>query len=122
MAHVDYPYYFDSQGWTASTDYNDHVRDMIEQVLFTAPGERVNRPTFGSGLRQLLFTPNSDQLASTTQMLVQAALLEWLGDVIQVEAVDVSHDDSRLVVSVQYIVLKTQKRQRTQFAQPGAGA
>ena len=50
----------------------DHVRDLIEQVLFTTPGERVNRPTFGSGLLQLVFAPNSDALAAATEMTVQA--------------------------------------------------
>ena len=69
---------------------DDHIRDLIEQVLFTAPGERVNRPTFGSGLMQLVFAPNSDELATATQFLVQGALQQWLGDVVQVEAVAVS--------------------------------
>ena len=67
---------------------DDHIRDLIEQVLFTAPGERVNRPNFGSGLLQLVFAPNSDELAAATQFLVQGALQQWLGDLIQVEGVE----------------------------------
>ncbi|HYJ93736.1 MAG TPA: GPW/gp25 family protein, partial [Vicinamibacterales bacterium] len=61
---LDYPYRFDRSGWTATTGDEDHIRDLIEQVLFTAPGERVNRPTFGSGVLRLVFAPNSDTLAS----------------------------------------------------------
>ena len=75
--NIDFPYQFDHRGRTAATDYENHIRDMIEQVLFTSPGERVNRPTFGSGLLQLVFAPNSDELAGTTQFLVQSALQEW---------------------------------------------
>ena len=86
---VDFPYHVDARGRTAPATDDDHVRDLIEQVLFTAPGERVNRPTFGSGLLQLVFAPNSDELATATQFLVQGALQQWLGDLIEVEAVDV---------------------------------
>ena len=81
------PYHFDGRGRTATTTDDDHVRDMIEQVLFTIPGERVNRPDFGSGLLQLTFAPLSDELASATQFLVQGSLQQWLGDIIAVEQV-----------------------------------
>ena len=87
MSQLDYPFHFDTRGRTAETGDDAHIRDLIEQVLFTAPGERVNRPTFGSGLMQLVFAPNSDTLAATTQFLVQGALQQWLGDLIIVEAV-----------------------------------
>jgi phage baseplate assembly protein W len=115
VMQVDYPFHFDGRGRTAQTDPDDHIRDLIEQVLFTAPGERVNRPTFGSGLLELVFQPNSDALASVTQMSVQGALHLWLGDLIQVEAVEVESDDSTLRVSVQYTVRRTQQRQVAQF-------
>ena len=91
--NVDFPFHFDSRGRTAETADDDHVRDLIEQVLFTAPGERVNRPDFGSGLLQLVFAPNSAELAAATQFLVQGALQQWLGDLIEVRAVQV--DDRR---------------------------
>ena len=81
---LDYPYQFDRSGWTATTDDEDHIRDLIEQVLFTAPGERVNRPTSAAACCSLVFAPNSDTLASATQFLVQGALQQWLGDLIQV--------------------------------------
>lgn len=112
---IDYPLQVDGRGRTAVTSEEDHVRDLIEQVLFTAPGERVNRPTFGSGLPQLLFMPTSDELVTATQFLVQGALQQWLGDIIQVENVSVEHDDSQVSVSVQYVVQRTQERQVAQL-------
>lgn len=113
--NITYPYQLDHRGRTAEAEYDDHIRQMIEQVLFTSPGERVNRPTFGCGLMQLVFAPNSDALAAATQMTVQAALQEWLGDLIQVEAVSVTAEESTLSVEVQYFVLRTQTRQVSQF-------
>lgn len=115
--NLDFPYHFDTRGRTATTSDDDHIRDMIMQVLFTAPGERVNRPDFGSGLLQLLFAPNSDELATATQFLVQGALQRWLGDVIVVEAVVVESDQSLLRVTVNYLVRRTQQRRVDQFTQ-----
>jgi phage baseplate assembly protein W len=108
---IDYPFRLDGLGRTTLTDQNDHIRDMIEQVLFTTPGERVNRPTFGCGLLQLVFGPNSDELATTTQFLVHGSLQQWLGDVIQVENVDVESHESTIEVVVTYIVRRSQQRQ-----------
>jgi uncharacterized protein len=112
---IDYPLHFDRRGHTAATGEDEHIRDLIEQLLFTAPGERVNRPSFGSGLMQLVFAPNSDVLAAATQASVQGALQQWLGDLIQVEAVQVSAIDSTLEVLVQYLVRRSQQRQIAQF-------
>ena len=116
---VDYPYDFDSRGRTAETTDDEHIRDLVEQVLFTTPGERVNRPTFGSGVLQLIFAPNSQTLAAATQMTVQGALQQWLGELIQVEAVDVQSEDSKLQVLVQYTVRRTQKRRTDRFVREG---
>ena len=88
---------------------------MIEQVIFTSPGERVNRPTFGSGLMQLVFEPNSDTLATTTQFLVQGALQQWLGDLIEVNDVQVAHRESTLQVTVNYTIRRTRQQHLTQF-------
>ena len=76
--YFDFPYHIDGRGRTAETDEDDHIRDMIHQVLFTNPGERVNRPDFGCGVGQLVFMPNSDALAAATQFLVQGSLTRWL--------------------------------------------
>jgi len=112
---IDYPFRFDSSGRTATTGTDEHIRDLIEQVLFTIPGERVNRPTFGTNLMQLVFAPNSPELAATTQFLVQGALQEWLGELIQVEAVQVTSEDATLAVVVQYRIRRTQQRQTATF-------
>jgi len=116
---VDYPLHFDGRGRTASTTEDEHIRDLIEQVLFTSPGERVNRPTFGSGLLQLVFAPNSDELAAATQLSVQGALQQWLAELIVVEAVTVQSEDATLRVMVQYVVRRSQQRQVAQFSRGG---
>jgi phage baseplate assembly protein W len=109
--NIDYPFHFDERGRTASTDTNDHIRDMIEQLLFTNPGERVNRPDFGSGLMQLVFAPNSPELAAALQYTLQAALQQWLGDLIELQSLEVESEDSKLTVVVQYVVRRTNETQ-----------
>ena len=109
--NIAYPYAIDGGGRTARADDEEHVRQLIEQLLFTAPGERVNRPTFGTGLRQLLFAPNSPELATALKFMVQAALQEVLGELIRVEALNVVAEEATLRVTVQYIVQRTQQRQ-----------
>jgi uncharacterized protein len=113
--HVDHPFHVDSRGRIAETGYDDYVRDLIEQVLFTVPGERVNRPTFGTGLLQLVFAPNSEELATATQFLVQGALQQWLGEMIEVRDVDVRSEDAVLRVSVEYMIRRDQRRQVAEF-------
>jgi uncharacterized protein len=120
MSQVDYPFNFDSRGRTSDTTADDHIRDLIEQVLFTSPGERINRPTFGCGLNQLVFAPNSPELAAATQFLVQGALQQWLGDLIVVDSVEVESVDSTLRVAISYVVRRTQAPQTAVFTQ-GSG-
>lgn len=110
--NLDFAFHFDGRGRTAQTDYAEHLRDMIEQFLFTNPGERVNRPDFGSGLLQLIFAPNSPELAAALQFTVQAGLQRWLGDVIEVERLEVSSEDSKLTVDIAYS-LRLSGEQRT---------
>jgi phage baseplate assembly protein W len=117
--NIDFPYHFDGRGNTAGTSDDDHIRDMIEQVLFTSPGERVNRPDFGCGLLQMVFTPNSPELAAAVQFTVQASLQQWLGDVIEVRALDVISDDAMLKVEVSYIVLRTGAGHTESFSAQG---
>ncbi|MEO6672197.1 MAG: GPW/gp25 family protein [Ginsengibacter sp.] len=114
--NIRFPIQFDNKGRTAATDEDQHIRDMIAQVLFTAPGERVNRPDFGSGLMQLVFEPNSDELATTTQFLVQGSLQHWLGDLIEVSEVQVNNEDSKLLVTVVYKVRRTMETIVAQFS------
>lgn len=105
--NVAFPLRFDGRGRTAGASDDDHIRDLIEQLLFTAPGERVNRPTFGSGVLGLVFAPNSDALAAATRLSVQASLQAWLGDVIEVSDVLVENDDATLRLEVRYTVRRT---------------
>lgn len=119
--NIDFPFHFDSRGRTAVTGRDDHIRDMIEQLLFTNPGERVNRPDFGSGLLQMVFAPNSPELAAAVQFTVQASLQQWLGDVIEVQSLEVISEDSMLRVELSYAVLKTGEQRSEVFVQGGAG-
>jgi phage baseplate assembly protein W len=115
--NLDFPYHFDQRGRTATTDDDDHIRDMIEEFLFTNPGERVNRPDFGSGLLQMVFAPNSPEIASALQFTIQAGLQRWLGDVIVAQKVEVTAEDSTLNVVVQYVVKRTSETQTATFTQ-----
>ena len=114
--NIDFPWHFDTRGRTAATDDADHVRDMIEQLLLTSPGERVNRPDFGSGLLQMVFAPNSPELAAALQFTIQAALQQWLGDVITVEGVDVVADDGTLTVTLRYALRSSGEQRSATFA------
>jgi uncharacterized protein len=120
MNDLDFPYHFDGRGRTAVTDTGDHIRDLIEQVLFTSPGERLMRPDFGSGLLALVFEPNSTTLAATTQMLAQGSLQQHLGHLIAVQGVDVATEDSTFRVTVRYVVLADGSQRTDAFAVPGA--
>ena len=113
--NVAFPLHFDSRGLTADASEQQSIRGLIEQLLFTSPGERVNRPTFGSGLMQLVFAANSPELAAATQVMVQGALQQWLGELIHVEAVDITNHEAELRVEVRYIVRRTQQRQLAEF-------
>jgi hypothetical protein len=115
--NLDFPYHFDNRGRSATTDDNDHIRDMIEEFLFTNSGERVNRPDFGSGLLQLVFAPNSPELAATVQLTIQAGLQHWLSDIILVQKVEVTSEDATLNVLVQYVVNSTSQTQTATFTQ-----
>ncbi len=112
---VSFPYTFDGRGRTAEANEDKHVRDLIEQILFTSPGERVHRPDFGCGLMQLVFAPNSPELASSTQALVQGSLQRWLGDRALVESVSVQALDNVLEVIVAYRVRMVGERKVAQF-------
>lgn len=114
--NIDYPFHFDGRGRTATTDDKDHIRDMLEQLLFTSPGERVNRPNFGSGLLAMVFAPNSKELATTLQGSVQAAIQRWLGDLIELQKLEVTAEDSKLSLELSYLVRRTNELQTTQIS------
>jgi uncharacterized protein len=105
--NVNFPYGFDGRGRTAEASVEIYVRQMVEQVLFTSPGERVNLPDFGSGLLQLPFAPNSVEMAAATQFAVQGALQKWLSGYVKVQSVVASAAESVLTVTVTYTLLST---------------
>lgn len=118
---LDYPLSIDGRGRSAETDEDNHIRDLIHQVLFTAPGERVNRPDFGCGIGRMVFLPNSEPLATATRFLVQGALQRWLETVIKVENVDVTAREEQLAVTVVYSKRSTGERRSDLFTATGIG-
>jgi phage baseplate assembly protein W len=121
VTDVDFPYSIDGRGLTATTTYEDHVRDLIEQLLLTSPGERVNRPDFGSGLLQLVFAPAGPEVAAALQFAMQAALQRWLGDVIEPRNLEVTSEDSTLSVTLEY-ALRATGEVRTDVFQAGGSS
>jgi len=116
------PLRVDAHGGTALTDQSGYLHDLIEQVLFTAPGERINRPDFGAGVGQLLFAPTGPEVAATTQILVHAALQQWLGDVIDVADVLVTAQDSTLTIEISYAARVSQQPGTVRFAISGSSS
>jgi len=104
------PLSFDHGGRTELVQGDDRIRQLVELVLLTTPGERVRRPTLGTGLAQLVFEPNGDALAATLEQLAQASLQQWLGDLIDVESIVAVAEDATLTVTVVYSVLRTGER------------
>lgn len=112
---IAYPFHIDGRGRTAEASDEAHVRHLIEQILFTAPGERVNRPEFGVGLPQLVFAPNSDELAAATEFMIRGGLQRWLPETVQVEAVEVESDEAALRITVRYVLRRTGERRTATF-------
>jgi len=100
--NLNFPYQFDGRGRTAGAALDDYVAQMVELVLFTSPGERVNLPDFGSGLLQLPFAPNSQEMAAATQFAVQGALQKWLSAYLKVQSVTATVEEAELTVTVSY--------------------
>jgi phage baseplate assembly protein W len=112
---IKFPFTIDDFGRVARTDYSSHVRQMIEQVLFTMPGERVNRPDFGCGLSRWVFDAASTEMQSASHALVQGSLQHWMGDIIRVLGVDITLADSELIVTVRYSMLATGEKLTARF-------
>jgi hypothetical protein len=111
---IAYPYEIDPRGFTETADEDAHIRQMIEQILFTLPGERVNRPDFGCGIQRAVFA-GSPELAATLQGSVHESLQRWLGHRIQIEAVDVGVEEATVTVSIRYLVVRTGERNQHMF-------
>ncbi len=114
--NLAFPFAFDARGRTARAAPDDHIRQMIEQLLFTNPGERVNRPDFGSGLLQLVFAPNAPELAAALQFAMQGAIQRNLGDLIEVQTLQVTSEDAVVSIELRYVVRRTGQPQTARFA------
>jgi len=99
---IGFPFHFE-YGRVATADNDDYVRQLIAQVLFTMPGQRVNRPQFGCGAAMLVFEPDSSQLAAATQHMLAAQIERYLGDVLQVQGITVSNDGDTVAILVSYV-------------------
>lgn len=113
--YIAYPLSITNEGFIATTGADQHIEQLIEQVLFTMPGERVNLPDFGTTVSQLIFSPGQPELVSATQFLIQGALQQWLGSLIQVQAVQVAVEDATLNVTIRYVQKQTQQLQIARF-------
>lgn len=109
---VLYPFAIDDALGTLAeeTNYASHVEQMIKQILFTNPGERINRPGFGCGLRQMVFAPNSDVSANLSQVMITQSLEKWIGNLIEVLDVKAVANDEKLEISIVYILRARQER------------
>jgi phage baseplate assembly protein W len=109
--NYSYPFRIDEKGKTATQEkYNIHISELVEQLLFTIQGERVNRSSFGTNINQLLFSGNSNELASTVQLLLQGALQHWLADLIKIESIKTESRDTMINISVEYTILRNQEK------------
>ena len=117
--NLGFPYQFDGRGRTADADLSDYVKQMIEIVLFTSPGERVNLPDFGSGLLQLPFAPNSQEMAAATQFAVQGALQKWLAGYVTIQSVTAAVDEATLTVTVAYALVNSDVTQVATYVAGG---
>jgi len=117
--NLNFPYQFDGRGRTQEAALQDYLNQLVEQVLFTSPGERVNLPDFGSGLLQLPFAPNSQELAAATQFAVQGALQKWLSGYVKVQSVTATAQESVITVTVSYTPLTTDVTQVQTFTYGG---
>lgn len=120
--HFGFPLRLDARGRLAAVDDEEYLRGLVEAVLFTRPGERVNRPDFGSGVDRLVFAPSGDELAGATQSLVQAAVQQWLSDLLHVQEVRVEARDAVLDVTIRYTPLRQDSKRSRVLRLTGRGA
>ncbi|MEM1177006.1 MAG: GPW/gp25 family protein [Acidobacteriota bacterium] len=118
--NVGFPFAVGGRGRLVDPTYDEHVREMIELVLFTAPGERVNRPDFGSGLLRLVFSPRNPETLAAVQFQAQSQLQQWLGHVIDARSVAVEMlGQDALKVIVNYLVRRDGQERTATFERRG---
>ena len=113
--YLSFPFRLSGDGRIAAVDFDAHLRQRIEQVLFTAPGERVMRPEFGCGVRDLVFQGNNDVLAAATEFTIAKALQSALAGQVMIHAVNVVADDETLHIEVVYTKSRDLEREQLVF-------
>ncbi|HVR07643.1 MAG TPA: GPW/gp25 family protein [Thermoanaerobaculia bacterium] len=112
---VRFPFQLDLGRDVAQSPDEPHLRELIEELLFVSPGERVNRPTFGCPLIERVFAPDTAETAAATQVMVQTSLQQWLGALIQVLGVNVQFQDDQMIVTVSYQDRRTRRTAAARF-------
>jgi phage baseplate assembly protein W len=118
MSGFGYPYRIGPDGQTAGSGYEQHIREMIEQVLFTRRGERVNRPDFGAGVTELIFVENAPEMAAAAQHMVMGTLQQWLSGAIEVRGVETQATDNILEITVRYRALDEERERAVTVERP----
>lgn len=121
--HLAMPFNINRQGRVATVDEETHIREMIEQVLFTVEGERVNRPNFGAGVLQLIFSSLDPAMLTARRVAVQSSIQRWLGHAVHVTNVAFDIEGDQLRITVEYQILKTGqvKREAYRISRGGGG-
>jgi uncharacterized protein len=111
--HVRFPLDLDANVGTVAQerDYAQYVSQLVRQVLLTNPGERINRPDFGCGIKQMVFMPLNDATSGMTRVMIFQALKKWLDEVIEVNEVNVSVESTALSIGIVYTVRYLDERQ-----------
>ena len=112
--HIAFPFKLDRLGLAVTAGEMEYVEGLIEQILFTRPGERVNQPEFGCGVQALVFGPVTFELATAIRARIEAAMQRWLSVPLHVEATEVDQQDSTLTIHITYVLTATgERRSRT---------
>jgi phage baseplate assembly protein W len=114
--HLAFPFRIGTDGRTATPrSLDDHVKGELIQLLLTNPGERPFLPTFGGGLRRLVFEANDDLTAGVAKAAITQAISRWLGERIEMTVLEVENEESTLLVGIQYRVIETDEERILRF-------
>lgn len=129
MSKLNQPVYMDfplrlGRSGAATLQRIPHIRDQIEMVLFTDPGERWFRPEFGAGIRTLVFEPNGSPLWQITKQRLQASLAEALAGEVAPRDLDINVQADpdfaeRLAISISYRLAALNHSDRVEFEVAG---
>jgi hypothetical protein len=113
---IAYPYKFAPQSGTAVADDRSHIKQMLELLLFTMPGERVNRPDFGCGVQRIVFAPVGTEIEFTLQRLIESEIQRWLGDLLRLRNLEIRAEEATLFARLEYELIAEGSIVTEQFA------